>query len=281
MNSVLRASRPLTPGLLDWLAREFVDGGWDVQSMLKTIAMSATYRQSSRYRPDLLTRDPANRLLARGPRLRLPAEAIRDNVLAISGLMNRDRSPGGPSVYPYQPPGLWENKAFYCRTKYEQSRGQDLYRRSLYTFWKRSVPNPILQTFDAPDREVCTVSRERTVTPLQALITLNETTYVEAARVFAQRILKEAGPSVRERIRFAYQTALARPPGPEEERITERTLQQDLRDLPGRGGQGAAIGEHRGVPGRRRSRGHSTGSLDRRGQVDSEPGRDHDQGVDP
>ncbi len=237
---------PSHPGLLDWLAREFVDGGWDVQSMLKTIAMSATYRQSSRYRPDLLSRDPGNRLLARGPRLRLPAEAIRDNVLAISGLMDRDRPPGGPSVYPYQPPGLWENKSFYCRTKYEQSQGEDLYRRSLYTFWKRSVPNPILQTFDAPDREVCTVSRERTVTPLQALITLNETTYVEAARVFAQRILKEAGPSVRERIRFAYQTALARPPGPEEERITERTLNRIFETYRGEAAKArqlASIGE--------------------------------------
>ena len=237
---------PSHPGLLDWLAREFVDGGWDVQSMLKTIAMSATYRQSSRFRPDLLSRDPANRLLARGPRLRLPAEAIRDNVLAISGLLDRNRPPGGPSVFPYQPPGLWENKAFYCRTKYEQSRGEDLYRRSLYTFWKRSVPNPILQTFDAPDREVCTVSRERTVTPLQALITLNETTYVEAARVFAQRILKEAGPSVRERVRFAYRTALARPPEPEEERITERTFHRIFETYRGEAAtarQLASIGE--------------------------------------
>ena len=217
---------PSHPKLLDWLARELVDGGWDVQSMLKTIVMSATYRQSSRFRPELLAKDPANRLLARGPRLRLPAEVIRDNVLAISGLLDRDRPPGGASVFPYQPPGLWEQKAFYCRSKYEQSRGDDLYRRSLYTFWKRSVPNPILQTFDAPDREVCTVRRERTVTPLQALITLNETTYVEAARVFAQRILKEAGPSVRERIGFAYRTALARPPGPEEEKVTERTFRR-------------------------------------------------------
>ncbi len=214
---------PSHPELLDWLAREFVDGGWGVQSILKTLVMSATYQQSSRFRPELLAKDPTNRLLARGPRLRLPAEVIRDNVLAISGLLDRDRQPGGPSVFPYQPPGLWEQKAFYCRTRYEQSEGADLYRRSLYTFWKRSVPNPILQTFDAPDREVCTVRRERTVTPLQALITLNEMTYVEAARVFAQRILQEGGPAVRERIRFAYQAALARPPSPAEERITERT----------------------------------------------------------
>ena len=237
---------PSHPGLLDWLAREFVDGGWDVRSMLKTIAMSATYRQSSRFRPELLSRDPANRLLARGPRLRLPAEAIRDNVLAVSGLLDRDRPPGGASVFPYQPPGLWEQKAFYCRSKYEQSRGEDLYRRSLYTFWKRSVPNPILQTFDAPDREVCTVSRERTVTPLQALITLNETTYVEAARVFAQRILKEAGPSMRERIGFAYRTALARLPAPEEEKITERTFHRIFATYQGdaaKARQLASIGE--------------------------------------
>ena len=214
---------PSHPELLDWLAREFVDGGWDVQAMLKTIVMSATYQQSSKFRPELVAKDPTNRLLARGPRLRLPAEVIRDNVLAISGLLDRDRQPGGPSVFPYQPPGLWEHKAFYCRNKYEQSEGADLYRRSLYTFWKRSVPNPIMQTFDAPDREVCTVRRERTVTPLQALVTLNEMTYVEAARVFAQRILQEGGTAVRERIRFAYHAALARPPSPAEEKITERT----------------------------------------------------------
>jgi hypothetical protein len=158
---------------------------------------------------------------------------IRDNALSISGLLDRNRATGGPSVFPYQPTGLWENKAFYCRTLYEQSQGSDLYRRSLYTFWKRSVPNPVLMTFDAPDREVCTVKRERTVTPLQAFVTLNEITYVEASRVFAERILRKAGPTFNERIQYAYQVALARLPSSTEQKIIKRTYQKILENYQG------------------------------------------------
>ena len=224
---------PSHPKLLDWLAREFVDGGWNIQDIQKKILTSATYQQTSRYRSELLGKDPENRLLAKGPRLRLSAEIIRDNALSISGLLDRNRPTGGPSVFPYQPTGLWENKAFYCRALYEQSQGPDLYRRSLYTFWKRSVPNPVLMTFDAPDREVCTVKRERTVTPLQAFVTLNEITYVEASRVFAERILSKAGPTFNERIQYAYQVALARLPSSTEKKIIKRTYQKILKNYQG------------------------------------------------
>ena len=212
---------PSHPELLDWLAREFIESGWDVKATIKKIVMSATYQQSSRVSDDLLARDPRNRLLARGPRQRLPAEVIRDNALAISGLLDRDRKPGGPSVFPYQPPGLWEKKAESCQESYVPSKGADLYRRSLYTFWKRSVPNPMFAIFDAPDREVCVVEREITVTPLQALVTLNEDTYVEAARNFAQRILREAGESNRDRIDYAYKAALARLPDEKEAAVLQ------------------------------------------------------------
>ncbi len=212
---------PSHPELLDWLAREFIESGWDVKATIKKIVMSATYQQSSRVSDDLLARDPRNRLLARGPRQRLPAEVIRDNALAISGLLDRDRKPGGPSVFPYQPPGLWGKKAENCQESYVPSKGADLYRRSLYTFWKRSVPNPMFAIFDAPDREVCVVEREITVTPLQALVTLNEDTYVEAARNFAQRILREAGESNRDRIDYAYKAALARLPDEKEAAVLQ------------------------------------------------------------
>ncbi len=212
---------PSHPELLDWLAREFIESGWDVKATIKKIVMSATYQQSSRVSDDLLARDPRNRLLARGPRQRLPAEVIRDNALAISGLLDRDRKPGGPSVFPYQPPGLWEKKAESCQESYVPSKGADLYRRSLYTFWKRSVPNPMFAIFDAPDREVCMVEREITVTPLQALVTLNEDTYVEAAGNFAQRILREAGESNRDRIDYAYKAALARLPDEKEAAVLQ------------------------------------------------------------
>ena len=218
---------PSHPELLDWLAREFIESGWDVKATIKKIVMSATFQQSSQVRHDLQARDPQNRLLARGPRQRLPAEMIRDNALAISGLLNRDRQPGGPSVFPYQPAGLWEEKAFDCQEFYVPSVGADLYRRSLYSFWKRSVPNPIFAIFDAPDREVCMVEREITVTPLQALVVLSEDTYVEAARNFAQRILREGGGSDRDRIDYAYKVALAREP----DEIEAGLLQGVYRDM--------------------------------------------------
>ena len=209
---------PSHPDLLDWLAREFVDGGWNIKAMQKKIVMSATYRQSSKPTPELLERDPGNRLLARGPRQRMSAEVIRDCALAYAGLLDRQRPPGGPSVKPYQPAGLWEEKMFGGNT-YEQSKGEDLYRRSLYTLWKRTVLNPTLMTFDAPDRAICTEQRSVTCTPLQAFVTLNEKGFVEAARVLAERVLQEGGSDLNQRITFAYKTVLARPPTPQERKI--------------------------------------------------------------
>src|SRR5205085_10324192 len=204
--------------LLDWLAREFIDSAWNLKALQKKIVLSATYRQSSKVSKELLARDPGNRLLARGPRFRLSAEMIRDNALAISGLLDRERPPGGPSVRPYQPPGLWEDK-MVGGNKYEESKGADLYRRSRYTLWKRTVLNPTLMTFDAPDRALCTEQRSMTCTPLQAFVTLNEKSYVEAARVFAQRVLQEGGDSLDRRINFAYKTVLARLPSANERKI--------------------------------------------------------------
>jgi hypothetical protein len=213
---------PSHPELLDWLARDFVDHGWDTKRFLKQIVMSATYRQSSRVTPELVAKDPQNRLLARGPRFRLPAEMVRDNALAISGLLvNRL---GGISVRPYQPAGLWEEKMF-AGNKYDPGKGDELYRRSLYTLWKRTVLNPTLQTFDAPDRAICTAMRPTTCTPLQAFVTLNDVTYVEAARVFAQRILGEGGRDTASRLDFALKTAVARPATEKEQRILGAVLE--------------------------------------------------------
>jgi hypothetical protein len=208
---------PSHPELLDWLAVELVEKRWAVKPMLRMLVTSATYRQDSAWTPELLARDPENRLLARMPRLRLPAEVIRDGALAASGLLDRSREPGGPSVRPYQPPGLWEEKGFQ---RYVPSRGADLYRRSLYVYRKRSVPAPMLTTFDAPSREVCTARRESTCTPLQAFITLNETTYLEAARALAALAIREGGSDPAGRIRVLFRRALSRPPDAREEAVT-------------------------------------------------------------
>jgi Protein of unknown function (DUF1553)/Protein of unknown function (DUF1549)/Concanavalin A-like lectin/glucanases superfamily/Planctomycete cytochrome C len=203
--------------LLDWLATEFIARKWDVKQMQRLIVTSAAYRQSSVVTPELLEKDPENRLLARGPRFRLPAEMVRDNALAISGLINTKI--GGPSVLPYQPKGLWEEMAFggqFSAQTYVQSQGRDLYRRSMYTFWKRTVPYPSLNTFDAPDREKCTARRTVTNTPLQALVLMNDPTYIEAARKLAERDLNEAGPNETDRIRYAFRLATDRDPSPKE-----------------------------------------------------------------
>ncbi len=219
-----QGEQPSNPDLLDWLATEFVRTGWDVKGMQKLLVMSAAYRQSSRVTPELLERDPENRLLARGPRFRLPAETVRDNALAVSGLL-KERT-GGPSVFPYQPAGLWEDTAFgdvYSAQHYSPSHGDDLYRRSMYTFWKRTSGPPSLITFDAPDREKCTSRRLLTNTPLQALVLLNDPTYVESARSLAQRMLLEGGADSGKRIRFGFRLATARMPSTEEVQV--------LRDL--------------------------------------------------
>jgi len=211
---------PTHPELLDWLASEFVRTGWDVRAMQKLIVMSATYRQSSAAPASLAERDPENRLLARGPRFRLPAELVRDNALASSGLLNAHV--GGPSVYPYQPPGLWEELAYgdgFTAQNYVESKGADLYRRSLYTFWKRTSPPAQMAAFDAPDREKCISRRQTTNTPLQALILMNDPTYVESARKLAERTLTEAGKDPAMRLRHAFRLATARRPDARESRL--------------------------------------------------------------
>lgn len=200
---------PVHPELLDWLATEFVQSGWDVKAFLKMLVMSSTYRQSSKVTPDLLARDPENRLLARGPRFRFDAETIRDNALAISGLLVE--KVGGPSVKPYQPPGIWEAVAYPTSNtaKFERDAGEALYRRSLYVFWKRTAHLPAMATFDAPSREACTVRRSRTNTPLQALVLMNDEQYIEAAKALAQRVLlalKDDG----ERLAYAFRLATGR-----------------------------------------------------------------------
>jgi hypothetical protein len=208
-----RGDPPTHPELLDWLATEFIANGWNVKAMQRLIVTSATYRQSSKVTPVLLDRDPENHLLARGPRSRLTAEMIRDTALFVSGLLHEEI--GGPSVFPYQPPGVWEELAFgdgFSAQEYKQSTGKDLYRRSLYTFWKRTAPPPELTIFDAPDREKCVARRAQTITPLQALVLLNDPTYVEAARALAQRAIHEGGKADASRITHAFRLVTARPP---------------------------------------------------------------------
>jgi hypothetical protein len=202
---------PSHPELLDWLATEFVRTGWDMKALQKTIVMSATYRQNAATDAARLEKDFYNRLLSHGPRFRLDAEIIRDQALSVSGLLNPDV--GGPSVYPVQVPNLWKEIGFLRpeigMDEWPVSEGPDLYRRAVYTFWRRVCTYPTFATFDAPSREVCVARRPRTNTPLQALAALNEPTLLEAARVFAQRIIAEGGRKPRE---FAFETAVARPP---------------------------------------------------------------------
>ncbi|MFN0169629.1 MAG: DUF1553 domain-containing protein [Bryobacteraceae bacterium] len=197
---------PVHPELLDWLATEFVAKQWNIKAMVKTIATSAAYRQSSGATQELTQRDPENRLLARGPRFRMPAEIVRDQALAVSGLLVE--KVGGPSVKPYQPAGLWKELA--GGTDYSQDQGDALYRRSLYTFWKRTVPPPTMTAFDAAGRETCIVRESRTNTPLQALTLMNDPTFVEASRALGQRMMTEGGAKPDERIAYGYRLATAR-----------------------------------------------------------------------
>ncbi len=216
---------PSHPELLDWLARDFIDNGWNVKGLLKTLVLSSTYRQSSATTPELTARDPENRLLAHGPRVRLPAELIRDQALAVSGLLSPHL--GGPSVYPYQPEKLYEGivvDAPYPSTTWGVSTGEELHRRSLYTFWKRTVPHPAMTTFDSPDREYCTVRRARTNTPLQALTLWNEPSYLEAARQLGTRLLHEGGKDDSARVAFAFRLATGRYPKPTETRVLATTF---------------------------------------------------------
>ena len=217
----IRGDPPSHPDLLDWLATEFVRSGWDVKALLRQIVTSAVYRQSSRGDAELYRRDPENRLLARGPRFRLPAELIRDQALAASGLLVPRI--GGPPVRPYQPEGLWKELAA-VNLEYDQDHGADLHRGSLYTFWRRTIPPPALSAFDAPSREVCAVRRARTNTPLQALVLMNDPTYVEAARALAARALREGGVTPEERIAYAFRLVTARRPVGAEMAVLRATL---------------------------------------------------------
>jgi len=200
---------PSHPDLLDWLAVDLQENGWDMKRLLKQIALSATYQQSSRTTPEQYENDPYNRLLARGPRFRLSAEQVRDNALAVSGLLSGKRY-GAPVKPPQPESGL--SAAFGSGTDWKNSEGEDRYRRALYTLWRRSNPFPSMATFDAPNREVCTVRRGRTNTPLQSLVTLNDPVYVEAAQALARKIITQGGASMPEKVTFAFRETLLREP---------------------------------------------------------------------
>jgi hypothetical protein len=219
---------PSHPELLDWLAVEFRESGWDVKRFFKLIVTSAAYRQSAQVTLEKIEKDPDNRLLSRGPRYRLDGEMIRDYALAASGLLVRKL--GGPSVRPYQPEGVWEAVAMIgSNTRdYRRDDGDKLYRRSLYTFWKRAAPPASMDIFNAPSREVCTVRRERTNTPLQALVTLNDPQFVEAARMLAQTTLKSGGDKDKTRIDFMARRLLCRPLRTEEVKVVQTSLQDLL-----------------------------------------------------
>jgi hypothetical protein len=214
---------PSHPELLDWLARDFINQGWNVKQFCRQIVLSATYRQSSQPRDlQLLIDDPDNRLLGRGARYRLSAEQLRDNALAVSGLLVPRI--GGPSVKPYQPAGLWEEAG--TGKSYAQAKGEGLYRRSLYTFWRRTSPPPNMLTFDATGREVCTARRERTATPLQALVLLNDPQFLEAARVLAQKLLLQPQATTEQRIESAFRIVTSRRPSPSELSILQRLYRE-------------------------------------------------------
>ncbi len=215
---------PSHPDLLDWLAKQLIDRGWDLKALHKLIVMSATYRQSSEASPELLARDPENQLLARGPEHRLTAEEIRDNALAVSGLLSRRI--GGPSVRPYQPEGLWEEAG--TGKHYVQDKGEGLYRRSLYTFWKRTAPPPTMLIFDAPSREVCTARRETTTTPLQALVLMDDPQFLEAGRALAERLMHESGPDIDAEILRGFRLTTSREPKPREIQILRRLYDEQL-----------------------------------------------------
>jgi Protein of unknown function (DUF1553)/Protein of unknown function (DUF1549)/Planctomycete cytochrome C len=218
---------PSHPELLDWLATEFIGTGWDVKAMQRLIVTSATYRQQSQASPAMRERDPENRLLARGPRQRLAAEMIRDQALAISGLLHVKM--GGPAVKPYQPDGLWEQlSAFQGRKLFERSKGADLWRRSVYSYWKRTVPPPSMTVFDAPTREFCVIRRPLSSTPLQALALLNDEMYIETARVLAERMMREGGATPTGRLAYAFRLATARTPSAAETAVLETGFQQRL-----------------------------------------------------
>ncbi len=219
---------PTHPRLLDWLAVEFMDSGWNVKHLVRLMVTSETYQQTSSVSPELRQADPYNKWLARQSRFRLDAEMIRDNALAVSGLLVK--TVGGPSVKPYQPAGYWKHLNFPKRT-WQHDTGEDQYRRGLYTYWCRTFLHPSLLAFDAPTREECTVERPRSNTPLQALVLLNDPTYVEAARELAERIVREGGDTEASRLEFAYRLVLSRKPKGAEREVLLKLLHQHRKEF--------------------------------------------------
>ena len=232
----VQGALPSHPALLDWLANYFIESNWDVKALLKTIVMSAVYRQSSIVDPEKRAKDPENRLLARGPSYRLPAEMIRDNALSASGLLVD--VVGGESVRPYQPKGLWIEKGnfSYQLLNYKETLGDSLYRRSLYTFVKRTSPHPAMVAFDAPNRDICTIKRENTNTPIQSLVLLNDPQFVEAAKVLAERIQKEGGENIEDQIKYGFRLVTSRYPDELELSVLSKLFNKQLKyfetDLP-------------------------------------------------
>lgn len=235
---------PSHPDLLDWLARDFVESGWDVKGMMKKLVMTKAYRRSSRIESLHREKDAENKLLARAPRFRLQGEFIRDHALAVSGLLNREI--GGPGVKPYQPANIWNEVSLNGGLRYRQDSGDKLYRRSMYTYWKRSAPMPNMLIFDAPSREKCVIQRQRTNTPLQALVTLNDPQFLEAARALAGRLLKSDRSGSSARIDLCFELAVSRPAAPREQEILAQLLEKNLanfRNNPEDAAKFLAVGE--------------------------------------
>ena len=236
---------PSHPELLDWLAIRFRESGWDVKALLRMLVVSATYQQSSVATPEMLEKDYENVWLAHGPSYRMPAEMIRDNALVASGLFAD--TIGGPSVKPYQPEGLWQELATRNATEYVQDTGANLYRRGLYTVWKRSSPPPSMNSFDASDKYLCTVKRQKTNTPLQALVLLNDPQYVEAARVLAERMIKEGGKPLEAQIRFGFKALTSREPDDRELALLKELYQEEqtaFSQAPAQADSLLTVGEH-------------------------------------
>lgn len=215
---------PSHPELLDWLAKDFIDNQWNVKRTIKQILMSSTYRQTSNFRTELKDKDPANRLMARAPRFRVMGEFVRDSALSVSGLLVKQF--GGQGVRPYQPPGLWNEVSLNGGRRFVREKGEKLYRRSMYTYWRRSSPQPALTAFDTPSREKCVLERQRTNTPMQALVVLNDEQFVEAARHFAKRILKEGGKDFKSRLDHAFILTTSRPADELRQEVLKATLDE-------------------------------------------------------
>jgi hypothetical protein len=222
----IMGQRPSHPALLDWLAVEFRESGWDMKHMYKLMVMSATYRQSGKSTPEQLARDPKNLLLAHGPRFRMDAEMLRDIALQSSGLLVNKI--GGPSVKTYQPDNVWESVGYPSSdtTKYKQDHGDALYRRSLYTYWKRMAMPPDMDAFDAPTRDTACTRRQRTDTPLQALVTMNDSQWVEATRVLAERLIRQGGKQPAQRIKYLSELVLSHDPSPQMASVLQQSLTQ-------------------------------------------------------